>query len=117
MQLHAGLAQLEHAPQHGKAPARLSGQQIEGRQHRLGGGVVGLIKHGEAPLLQPAVAATRHGNGQLLQLAEPNPQMACHRDRQQQVAGVVASLQRQLQGAAVHLQRGPLIIPVPQQIG
>jgi lysophospholipase L1-like esterase len=79
MQRQAALPELKHRAQH-RIAGRISRQglgrqQVEGRQHRLRRGVVGLIQHGHATQLQPPVAAARHLHRQVAQGGGRHPQL------------------------------------------
>ena len=117
VQFHAAVAELEHGAKHRKAATRLTGQQIQRRQHGLGGGVVGLIEHGEPPLLQAAVAAAGHGHIQLPLQGQGHAQVLGHRQGQQKVAGIVTPLQGQLHRLALHQEEILLGLPLAHQAG
>ena len=92
VQRQALLAQLQHRAQHRIAVGAVAtGEQIEGGEHRLGRGVVGLIEHLNAGQLQPAAAAARQCHLQIRESLRRHAQLARHRQGQQQVAGVVAT--------------------------
>ena len=95
MELNAAIPQLQHGAQHRETPARLISEKVESRQHRLRRGVVGLIQQRESPLLQSSIAAAGNVDLQLRSAGWINPQMGAHRQSQQQVAGVMTTIQRQ----------------------
>ena len=97
VQGHTLISQFQHGAKDRKTAAGLGRQKVQGRQDRFWRGVVGLIQQGQATELQPTISPPWHLHLHPRELAEGHAQFSGHGEGQEQIAGVVATIERHLE--------------------